>query len=108
MDRFGTPEEVARGVLYLLSDAAGFTTGVALHRWRPSCLIRHASPARFAIVTGAARGIGEASPRASPPTAPCVLVDLIGEVEGTAARSARPPWSWRHRSTPGRRSPLRR
>jgi 2-keto-3-deoxy-L-fuconate dehydrogenase len=30
MNRFGTPDEVAGGVLYLLSDAAGFTTGVAL------------------------------------------------------------------------------
>jgi NAD(P)-dependent dehydrogenase (short-subunit alcohol dehydrogenase family) len=30
MNRFGTPEEVAGGVLYLLSDDAGFTTGVAL------------------------------------------------------------------------------
>lgn len=30
MGRFGTPEEVAGAVLYLLSDAAGFTTGVAL------------------------------------------------------------------------------
>ncbi|MBL8567773.1 MAG: glucose 1-dehydrogenase [Phreatobacter sp.] len=30
MNRFGTPDEVAGAVLYLLSDAAGFTTGVAL------------------------------------------------------------------------------
>lgn len=30
MNRFGTPDEVAAAVLYLLSDAAGFTTGVAL------------------------------------------------------------------------------
>src|SRR5262249_14231370 len=30
MNRFGTPEEVAGAVLYLLSDDAGFTTGVAL------------------------------------------------------------------------------
>lgn len=30
MNRFGSPEEVAGAVLYLLSDAAGFTTGVAL------------------------------------------------------------------------------
>ena len=30
MNRFGTPAEVVAGVLYLLSDAAGFTTGVAL------------------------------------------------------------------------------
>ncbi|WP_439573882.1 SDR family NAD(P)-dependent oxidoreductase [Phreatobacter sp.] len=30
MNRFGTPQEVAGAVLYLLSDAAGFTTGVAL------------------------------------------------------------------------------
>jgi len=30
MNRFGKPEEVAGAVLYLLSDDAGFTTGVAL------------------------------------------------------------------------------
>lgn len=30
MNRFGQPEEVAAAVLYLLSDEAGFTTGVAL------------------------------------------------------------------------------
>ncbi len=30
MNRFGTPEEVADAVLYLLSDQASFTTGVAL------------------------------------------------------------------------------
>lgn len=30
MNRFGTPEEVAEAVLYLLSDAASFTTGAAL------------------------------------------------------------------------------
>jgi len=30
MNRFGTADEVASAVLYLLSDAAGFTTGVAL------------------------------------------------------------------------------
>ncbi|WP_439495446.1 SDR family NAD(P)-dependent oxidoreductase [Bosea sp. (in: a-proteobacteria)] len=30
MNRFGTPEEVAGAVMYLLSDQAGFTTGVAL------------------------------------------------------------------------------
>jgi NAD(P)-dependent dehydrogenase (short-subunit alcohol dehydrogenase family) len=30
MNRFGTPDEVAGAVLYLLSDAASFTTGVAL------------------------------------------------------------------------------
>ncbi len=30
MNRFGTPAEVAGAVLYLLSDTAGFTTGVAL------------------------------------------------------------------------------
>lgn len=30
MNRFGQPEEVAGGVLYLLSDDASFTTGVAL------------------------------------------------------------------------------
>jgi NAD(P)-dependent dehydrogenase (short-subunit alcohol dehydrogenase family) len=30
MNRFGTADEVAGAVLYLLSDAAGFTTGVAL------------------------------------------------------------------------------
>jgi NAD(P)-dependent dehydrogenase (short-subunit alcohol dehydrogenase family) len=30
MNRFGTPEEVAGAVIYLLSDEAGFTTGVAL------------------------------------------------------------------------------
>lgn len=30
MNRFGTPDEVANAVLYLLSDEAGFTTGVAL------------------------------------------------------------------------------
>jgi NAD(P)-dependent dehydrogenase (short-subunit alcohol dehydrogenase family) len=30
MNRFGTPQEVANAVLYLLSDQASFTTGVAL------------------------------------------------------------------------------
>ena len=30
MGRFGRPEEVAEGVLYLASDAASFTTGIAL------------------------------------------------------------------------------
>ncbi|MGE3317221.1 MAG: SDR family NAD(P)-dependent oxidoreductase [Planctomycetaceae bacterium] len=30
MNRFGTPDEVAEAALYLLSDAASFTTGVAL------------------------------------------------------------------------------
>ncbi|MCU4178332.1 SDR family NAD(P)-dependent oxidoreductase [Bosea sp. BH3] len=30
MNRFGTPDEVAGAVMYLLSDDAGFTTGVAL------------------------------------------------------------------------------
>ena len=30
MGRFGTPNEVAEATLYLLSDAASFTTGVAL------------------------------------------------------------------------------
>jgi NAD(P)-dependent dehydrogenase (short-subunit alcohol dehydrogenase family) len=30
MDRFGQPQEVAEAVFYLLSDAASFTTGVAL------------------------------------------------------------------------------
>jgi NAD(P)-dependent dehydrogenase (short-subunit alcohol dehydrogenase family) len=30
MNRFGKPEEVAGAVLYLLSDEAGFTTGIAL------------------------------------------------------------------------------
>jgi NAD(P)-dependent dehydrogenase (short-subunit alcohol dehydrogenase family) len=30
VNRFGAPEEIAEAVLYLLSDAAGFTTGVAL------------------------------------------------------------------------------
>jgi NAD(P)-dependent dehydrogenase (short-subunit alcohol dehydrogenase family) len=30
MGRFGRPEEVADGVLYLASDSASFTTGIAL------------------------------------------------------------------------------
>jgi NAD(P)-dependent dehydrogenase (short-subunit alcohol dehydrogenase family) len=30
MGRFGRPEEVADGVLYLASDAASFTTGISL------------------------------------------------------------------------------
>jgi NAD(P)-dependent dehydrogenase (short-subunit alcohol dehydrogenase family) len=30
MGRFGRAEEVAEGVLYLASDAASFTTGIAL------------------------------------------------------------------------------
>ena len=30
MNRFGTPAEIAAAVMYLLSDEAGFTTGVAL------------------------------------------------------------------------------
>ena len=96
LGRMGTPEEIARTVLYLASDQSSFTTGDrSPHRRRPGGHLMARLAGRVTLVTGAASGIGRAVARA-----------FAAEGSGGPRRwTSRPARSLRLvESAPGRRS----